>query len=72
MLHSFTIIGEAEQKIPPEVENSHADIPWVEMRGLRNRVVHEYRNVDLEIVWDIIQNYLPPLVSQLLQLLQEA
>ena len=71
VLHSFTIVGEAARKIPPEVENRHADIPWAEMRGLRNRVVHEYRNVNLEIVWDIIQNYLPPLLLQLRPLLQE-
>ena len=71
VVRNFTIIGEAARKITPEVENRHADIPWAEMRGLRNRVVHEYRNVDLEIVWDIIQNYLPPLVLQLRPLLQE-
>ena len=71
VVRNFTIVGEAARKIPPEVENRHADIPWAEMRGLRNRVVHEYRNVDLEIVWDIIQNYLPPLLLQLRPLLQE-
>ena len=68
---NFTIIGEAARKILPKVENSHADIPWGEIRGLRNRVVHKYRNVDLEIVWDIIQNYLPPLVTELCPLLEE-
>ena len=71
VIRNFTIIGEAARKIPTEVEKKYADIPWAQMRGLRNRVVHEYRNVDLEIVWDIIQNYLPPLALQLRPLLQE-
>ncbi|MBO1350692.1 MAG: DUF86 domain-containing protein [Hormoscilla sp. GUM202] len=71
VLHSFMIIGEAARKITPEVETRYSQITWPQMRGMRNRIVHEYRDVDLEKVWDIIQNELLPLVPQLQSLLDE-
>ncbi len=71
VLRSLTIIGEAARKIPPEVETRYPQIPWVQMRGMRNVVVHDYRRVNLNTVWDTIQNYLPGLVTQLRQILED-
>ena len=68
---SLTIIGEAARKIPPEVETRYPQIPWVQMRAMRNLVVHDYRRVNLNTVWDTMQNYLPGLVPQLRQLLED-
>ena len=71
VIRNFTIIGEAVRKIPPDMETRHPQIPRAQMRGMRNRVVHEYRSINLETVWDVIRNYLTPLVPELRSLLDE-
>jgi uncharacterized protein with HEPN domain len=66
---NFIIIGEAANQIPEEVEERYPAIPWNLMRAMRNRIVHVYFNVDEKLMWDTVQNDLPPLVSQLETLL---
>ena len=66
---NFIIIGEAASKIPDEIEEKYPDIPWALMRAMRNRIVHVYFNVDEKLMWDTIQNDLPPLVAELEKLL---
>lgn len=67
---NFTIIGEAARHVPETVTRRYPAIPWAFMRGMRNMVVHAYRQLDLGIVWDTSQNDLPPLVNQLRELLE--
>ena len=66
---NFIIIGEAASKIPDEIEEKYPDIPWALMRAMRNRIVHVYFNVDEKLMWDTVQNDLPPLVAELEKLL---
>jgi uncharacterized protein with HEPN domain len=66
---NFIIIGEAASQIPAEVEEKYPEIPWNLMRAMRNRIVHAYFEVDEKLMWDTIQNDLPPLVSELEKLL---
>jgi len=66
---NFIIIGEAASQIPEEVEENHPAIPWNLMRAMRNRIVHAYFEVDEKLMWDTIQNDLPPLVIELEKLL---
>jgi uncharacterized protein with HEPN domain len=66
---NFIIIGEAASQIPEEVEDKHQSIPWGLMRAMRNRIVHVYFKVDEKLMWDTIQNDLPPLVPKLKKLL---
>ena len=66
---NFIIIGEAANQIPEEVEEKHAKIPWSLMRAMRNRIVHVYFKVDEKLMWDTVQNDLPPLISELERLL---
>jgi uncharacterized protein with HEPN domain len=66
---NFIIIGEAANQIPEEVEERYPTIPWNLMRAMRNRIVHVYFNVDEKLMWDTVQNDLPPLVTQLEKLL---
>ncbi len=68
VLHRFAVIGEAATAIPPEVVQANPQLPWREMRAMRNLVVHAYFGVKLEIVWDTIQNDLPPLLPALKKL----
>ena len=66
---NFIIIGEAANQIPEEVEEKYTGIPWNLMRAMRNRIVHVYFKVDEKLMWDTIQNDLPPLIPELKKLL---
>ncbi len=56
VIRNFEIIGEAANRIPEEIKLDNPEIPWRSLVGLRNRIIHEYFGVDLEIIWDIIEN----------------
>lgn len=71
VIRNFQIIGEAARHVPPEIAGRHPDVPWVEMRAMRNVVVHEYAGVDLATVWETVQRDLPPLVPRLRRILEE-
>jgi uncharacterized protein with HEPN domain len=66
---NFIIIGEAANPIPEEVEEKYPAIPWGLMRAMRNRIVHGYFEVDEKLMWDTVQNDLPPLIDPLKNLL---
>jgi uncharacterized protein with HEPN domain len=66
---NFIIIGEAASQIPEEIEEKYADIPWNLMRAMRNRIVHVYFRIDEKLMWETIQNDLPPLIPRLEKLL---
>ena len=59
------IIGEAASRIPAEERASRPEIPWPAIVGLRNRLIHGYDDVDLDIVWAIVSTDLPALLSRL-------
>lgn len=68
----LTIIGEAAAHVPAATVQSHPEIPWPMMTGMRHRIVHGYYQVDPVIVWDTCQNDLKPLIPLLQSLLQNA
>jgi uncharacterized protein with HEPN domain len=55
------IIGEAASQIPKEDQARYVEIPWPKIIGLRNRLIHGYDSIDLDIVWQIVTRDLPPL-----------
>jgi uncharacterized protein with HEPN domain len=61
---NLEIIGEAARQLPEEFKLVHTQIPWTQISGLRNRIVHDYFGLDLEIIWQIIQHDLPELEKQ--------
>lgn len=61
---NLEIIGEAARQLPEEFRRVHTHIPWTQIAGLRNRIVHDYFGLDLEIIWQIIQHDLPELEKQ--------
>ena len=65
VLKAIEIIGEAAAHISLETKNSHPDLPWTEIIGMRNRLVHGYFEVDIERVWGTVRNDLPRLISQI-------
>ncbi|RUT07887.1 DUF86 domain-containing protein [Dulcicalothrix desertica PCC 7102] len=68
VLYNVAVIGEAAASLMPEAEVDYPEIPWVDIRGLRNIVIHEYFRVNIEIIWETIQRDLPPLLEQLQEL----
>ncbi|NLB50155.1 MAG: DUF86 domain-containing protein [Clostridiaceae bacterium] len=62
-------IGELVNKLEKTFLTRHQDIPWFKVRGLRNRIVHDYEGVNLILIWEIIENDLSSLKEQLLELL---
>lgn len=61
VLHQLVIIGEATKRLSEEFRNRHAQIPWREIAGLRDRLVHAYDRVDLDRVWIVLERRLPVL-----------
>jgi uncharacterized protein with HEPN domain len=71
VVRNLQIIGEAAKKVSKETRTAHPDVPWREMTGMRDRVVHDYFGVSLDIVWDVVQNHLPSLREKVLRALPE-
>lgn len=65
LVHLLEIIGEAANNISDSFQKKHPAIPWKSMIGLRNRLIHGYFDVNLDIVWNTITEDLPPLVADL-------
>jgi uncharacterized protein with HEPN domain len=63
------IIGEASKNISDNLKNTHPEIAWKEIAAFRNRLIHGYFDIDLDILWEIITKDLPPLVESLKEIL---
>ena len=72
VIHNLTVIGEAANHLPDDIRSLHSEIPWRQMIDLRNFTVHAYWNLRPSVIWDTIQNDLPPLVQPLSALLPAA
>lgn len=66
------VIGEAASRIRPETRQRFPGIPWPLVTGIRNRLIHGYDTVDLDIVWKTVKDSLPPFIFALEKALQEA
>jgi uncharacterized protein with HEPN domain len=58
-LRSLEIIGEAAKKVPDEIRYKYNEVDWRGMTGLRDVLIHQYFQVDYQVVWDVIQNMIP-------------
>ena len=65
LVRLLEIVGEAAGRVPAEERACHTDIPWPEIVGLRNRLIHGYDAVDFDILWRIVSDDLPPLIAAL-------
>ncbi len=70
VIYNFAVIGEAARHVPSEVTDRYPQVPWMDMRDMRNLVIHEYSAVDPRILWDTIKEDLPPLTPLLRDMLE--
>lgn len=65
VVRNLSVIGEAAKNIPEELKIKYSDIPWEEISGMRNKIIHEYFGVDEEILWKTIKEDLPIFKKQI-------
>jgi uncharacterized protein with HEPN domain len=65
------IIGEAASRVSPITQDAHPRVPWRQIVGTRNRLVHGYDEIDFDVLWRIVSAELPPLVEQIETILAE-
>lgn len=71
VVRALEIIGEATKRIPQDFRNQHPGVPWRAMAGIRDKLIHDYTSVNLEIVWQTIADDLPGLVSQISRVIDD-
>lgn len=71
VIRRLEMIGEAARRISEPTRIAHPEVPWQEMIGLRNVLIHEYDDVDLSIVWHTVRKELPRLISALEAILED-
>lgn len=65
LIRLLEVIGEAANRLAPEVRDQYGDVPWVDIVSMRNRLIHAYDSVDLDIVWQVVTEDLPSLIQAL-------
>jgi uncharacterized protein with HEPN domain len=65
VMHWIMVIGEAARHLSPEFQRQHPELPWSDIIGMRNKMVHEYFRVDFDVLWDAIHQDVPDLIAKL-------
>ena len=64
VIRRIEIMGEAAGRLSSAFRDRHPEIPWARIRGMRNRMIHGYEEIDMDIVWDTVERHIPHLISQ--------
>ena len=70
LIRLIEVVGEAAARVTPEGQAKYSSIPWPQVVGMRNRLIHGYDQVDLDILWDTIEVDLPPFITKLEKILE--
>ena len=65
VLRNFEVIGEAAKNVPDDIRQEYDDVPWSEMAAMRDKLIHGYATVELQIIWTTIQEEVPALGAQI-------
>lgn len=65
VIRKFEIIGEAVRQLPQSLKDHHPELPWKDIAGMRDRLIHGYFGVDYDLVWQTIHNRLPDLIEKI-------
>ena len=71
VIRQFEIIGEATKRLSDDTKQQYTEIPWKDMAGMRDVLIHDYINVEIDIVWKTIVDYLPPLLEKINEIIEE-
>jgi uncharacterized protein with HEPN domain len=71
VIRNLEIIGEAVKNVPNEIRDQYPNIEWKRIAGLRDVLIQKYSSIDLDIVWDIVQNKLPSLQDDIEKILEK-
>ncbi len=71
VLRALEIIGEATKNLSEKLKVEHPEIPWKDIAGMRNKLIHQYFGVKMELVWETVKSKLPELERQILKILEE-
>lgn len=69
VVRALEIIGEAVKRLPEELCQQYPDVPWKGMAGMRDRIIHGYDNVDLQIVWEVVKRDIPQIKPKIVKIL---
>ena len=64
VVRNFEILGEAVKNLSPEIKKRNPTIPWKKIAAMRDKMIHEYFNVNLEITWEVVEKYLPDFLEK--------
>jgi len=71
VIRNFEIIGEAAKLLPDDIKEKYTEVEWHRIRGFRNRIIHDYFGVDLQIIWKITHEQIPDLISGIIHILND-
>ncbi|GAB4402543.1 MAG: DUF86 domain-containing protein [Anaerolineales bacterium] len=71
VIRKLEVIGEAAKQVPDEVRTAYPQVPWKEMAGMRDRLIHAYFGVDYRLVWTTVKKRLPQVKAQMQKILQD-
>jgi len=71
VIRALEVIGEAAKKVPDSLRSRRSDVPWKEMAAMRDKLIHEYFGVKLDVVWQTMTEEIPALIPKLACLLKE-
>lgn len=71
VVRRLEIIGEAVKNMPPKLKEEYLDIPWRQMAGMRDILIHGYFGVDLDLVWSVVKKDLPGLKQKISKILEK-
>ncbi|OCR02928.1 hypothetical protein BCD67_03280 [Oscillatoriales cyanobacterium USR001] len=71
VIRSFEVMGEAVKRLSPELRQSYPEIPWRQIAGFRDVLIHDYTGIDLDEVWNVVERNLPTLKSKIFEILSE-
>jgi len=71
VIRALEIIGEAAKNIPKSIRGRYTEIPWEDIVGMRNKVIHNYFGVDLQVIWKTLHKDLPPLQVAVAKILED-
>lgn len=71
VMRSFEVVGEAAWRVGPEFREAHPDVPWRSMSDFRNKLIHDYFGLDLEVIWKTATEDAPALLEKVESLIEE-